>query len=60
MSFNIIKYVTWTVAGKEQTLPVLMLDTNDEVWEFKNKEEAEHIASILEQNSTTNKKYKVI
>ena len=40
-------------------LPVIMLDTNDEVWEFKDKEEAEHIANVLSQNSTTGKEYEV-
>jgi len=60
MAYTIIKYVTALIDGVEHTLPVLMLDTNDEVWEFDTKEEAEHIASILEQNSTTGKKYKVV
>ena len=36
-----------------------MLDTNEEVWEFKNKEEAEHIADLLTLNSTTGKEYEV-
>jgi hypothetical protein len=36
-----------------------MLDINDEVWEFKEKEQAEHIATILAQNSTTGKEYEV-
>ncbi len=36
-----------------------MLDTNDEVWEFKDKEEAEHVANILSQNSITGKEYEV-
>lgn len=60
MAYTIIKYVTAIIDGVEHTLPVLMLDTNDEVWEFDTKEEAEHIANILEQNSTTGKKYKVV
>jgi hypothetical protein len=55
MPYIILKYVH-TNGNK---LPVIMLDINDEVWEFKEKEQAEHIATILAQNSTTGKEYEV-
>lgn len=60
MAYTILKYINAIVEGVERTLPVLMLDANDEVWEFETKEEAERVATILEQNSTTGKKYKVV
>jgi hypothetical protein len=55
MPYIILKYVN----KNDVKLPVIMLDINDEVWEFKDKEEAEHIATILAQNSTTGKEYEV-
>jgi hypothetical protein len=55
MPYIILKYVN----SNDTRLPVIMLDINDEVWEFKDKEQAEHIASILSQNSTTGKEYEV-
>ena len=38
-------------------LPVILLDSSDEVWEFLNKEEAEHISEILEKNSDSGYRY---
>jgi len=38
-------------------LPVIMLDSSDEVWEFESLEEAEKIASILEKNSDSGYEY---
>ena len=58
MPYIILKYIKTDVTGSNK-LPVVMLDTNDEVWEFKDKEEAQHIANILAQNSTTGKEYEV-
>ena len=55
MPYIILKYIK-TETNK---IPVIMLDTNDEVWEFKDKEEAEHVANILSQNSITGKEYEV-
>jgi hypothetical protein len=55
MPYIILKYVN----SDSVRLPVIMLDINDEVWEFKDKEQAEHIASVLSQNSTTGKEYEV-
>ena len=58
MPYIILKYIKTDVTGSNK-LPVVMLDTNDEVWEFKDKEEAQHIADVLAQNSTTGKEYEV-
>lgn len=58
MPYIILKYIKTDITGSNK-LPVVMLDTNDEVWEFKDKEEAQHIADILAQNSTTGKEYEV-
>lgn len=58
MPYIILKYIKTDVTGSNK-FPIVMLDTNDEVWEFKDKEEAQHIADILAQNSTTGKEYEV-
>ena len=54
--YCIIKLVK-TIDGKE--LPVIMLDTLDEVWEFESLEIAEKMASILERNSDSGHTYYV-
>ena len=58
MPYIILKYIKTDVTGSNK-FPIVMLDTNDEVWEFKDKEEAQHIADVLAQNSTTGKEYEV-
>lgn len=52
--YCIVKMVK-SVNGKE--LPVIMLDSHDEVWEFEVFEEAERIANILEKNSDSGHRY---
>lgn len=39
------------------SLPVILLDSSDEVWEFTSKDEAEKIAEILEKNSDSGYNY---
>ena len=56
MAYCIVKIVK-TVDGKE--LPVIMLDSQDEVWEFEIHEDAERIANILEKNSDSGYTYTV-
>jgi len=56
MAYCIVKIVK-TVDGKE--LPVIMLDSQDEVWEFEVHEDAERIANILEKNSDSGYTYTV-
>lgn len=40
-------------------MPVLMIDTHSEVWEFNSIEEAEKIRDILEKNSDSGYRYEV-
>jgi len=40
-------------------LPVVMLDSSDEVWEFESREEAENITQILQKNSDSGYVYSV-
>tara|TARA_R100001377_G_scaffold67972_1_gene43254 strand:- start:39 stop:230 length:192 start_codon:yes stop_codon:yes gene_type:complete len=48
MSYNIIKLMT----NKEgQTTHVLLNDGLSQIWEIKNKSEAERISRVLNQNS---------
>ena len=55
MCYIIIK----EIEKKGVVLPVILLDSQEEVWEFKTKEEADTMAALLETNSHTNTKYKV-
>lgn len=52
--YCIVKLVK-SINGRE--LPVIMLDSNDEVWEFENEMDAEQMAQILEKNSDSGHKY---
>jgi hypothetical protein len=52
--YCIIKVVK-TVEGKE--LPVIMLDSSDEVWEFGSFDDASNMAEILTKNSDSGYKY---
>lgn len=56
MRYIIIKHIP---VSSEKTLPVIMLDTHDEVWEFENEIDAKNIATILEANSYSGSKYEV-
>ena len=38
-------------------LPVVLLDSSDEVWEFNSLDEATHMAEILTKNSDSGYKY---
>ena len=54
--YCIVKLIK-NVEGKE--LPVIMLDSYDEVWEFNNADEAIKMAEILTKNSDSGYKYYV-
>lgn len=56
MAYCIVKMVK-SVNGIE--LPVILLDSHDEVWEFENEQDAEQMASILEKNSDSGHTYSV-
>ena len=56
MSYCIVKLVKNSI-GVE--MPVVLLDTNEEVWEFENPDEAVKMAEILTKNSDSGYRYYV-
>jgi hypothetical protein len=56
MRYIIIKHIPIT---PEQILPVIMLDTHSEVWEFEHETDATDMAALLEANSYSGSKYEV-
>ena len=52
--YCIVKMVK-SINGVE--LPVIMLDSHDEVWEFDSEADAEQMATILEKNSDSGHTY---
>ena len=52
MSFVIVKYV-------KPRVPVILLDSQGEVWEFNERDEADMYAEIFEANSDSGYKYVV-
>ena len=57
MSYIIIKMVK--DASKEKELPVIILDSEDDVLEFDTKEDAEEMRLRFEVNSYSGHKFKV-
>jgi hypothetical protein len=57
MSYIIIKLVK--DANREKELPVIILDSEDDILEFETKEEAEEMRLRFEVNSDSGHKYKV-
>jgi hypothetical protein len=55
--YCIIKHIENIKTGK--TLPVIILNSDTEVWEFDTKEEAERLCNIFQTNSDSNHKYEV-
>lgn len=54
--YVIIKHVK---TQDERTLPVIMLDTQGEVWEFDNKDKAQEMVNIFNRNTDSGHKYEV-
>ena len=54
--YVIVKHVKTQVNRK---LPVIMLDTQGEVWEFDDKDEAQEMANIFNTNSDSGHKYEI-
>jgi hypothetical protein len=54
--YVIVKHVKTQVNRK---LPVIMLDTQGEVWEFDNKDKAQEMTNILNANTDSGHKYEV-
>lgn len=56
MSYCIVKLIKNNI-GVE--MPVILLDTNEEVWEFENPDDAVKMAEILTKNSDSGYRYYV-
>ena len=54
--FVIIKNVS---LPNNRILPVIMLDTQGEVWEFDNKDKAQEMVNIFNANTDSGHKYEV-
>jgi hypothetical protein len=54
--YVIIKHVK---TQNNKLLPVIMLDTQSEVWEFDNKDKAQEMVNILNTNTDSGHKYEV-
>jgi hypothetical protein len=54
--YVIVKHVK---TNNNRRLPVIMLDTQGEVWEFDDKDEAQEMANIFNTNSDSGHKYEI-
>lgn len=54
--FVIVKYVK---TPNNRVLPVIMLDSQGEVWEFDNKDKAQEMVNIFNANTDSGHKYEV-
>jgi hypothetical protein len=54
--YVIIKHVK---TGNKKRLPVILLNSESEIWEFDTFEEAEKMKNIFELNSDSGHKYEV-
>ena len=54
--YVIIKHVK---TQTNRNLPVIMLDTQGEVWEFDNKDKAQEMVNILNTNTDSGHKHEV-
>ena len=54
--YVIVKHVK---TNNNRRLPVIMLDTQGEVWEFDDKDEAQEMANIFNTNSDSGHKHEI-
>jgi hypothetical protein len=54
--YVIVKHVK---TNNNRRLPVIMLDTQGEVWEFDDKDEAQEMANIFNTNSDSGHTYEI-
>ena len=54
--YVIIKHVK---TQTDRTLPVILLDTQGEVWEFDDENKAQEMVNILNKNTDSGHKYEV-
>jgi len=57
--YVIIKNVLKPNSVPVKYLPVILLNSDTEVWEFETEEEAEHMKEIFQANSDSGHKYQV-
>lgn len=57
--YVIIKQVKVNSNDIRKKLPVIMLDTQGEVWEFDNKDKAQEMVNIFNTNTDSGHKYEV-
>lgn len=55
--YVILKHLKLTKTKKK--VPVILLNGQNEIWEFKNFEDAEKMKDIFEKNSDSDHKYEV-
>ena len=57
--YVIVKYVRVNSSVPSKKLPVILLNSDTEIWEFDTQEEAEKMKEIFETNSDSGHKYEV-
>ena len=57
--YVIIKQVKVNSKDIRKKLPVIMLDSQGEVWEFDNKDKAQEMVNIFNTNTDSGHKYEV-
>jgi hypothetical protein len=57
--YIIIKHVKINSSPMSRKVPVILLNSDTEVWEFENEEEATKMKEIFETNSDSGHKYEV-
>ena len=57
--YIIIKHVKMNSSPMSRKVPVILLNSDTEVWEFENEEEATKMKEIFETNSDSGHKYEV-
>jgi hypothetical protein len=57
--YVIIKHVKMNSSPMSRKVPVILLNSDTEVWEFENEEEATKMKEIFETNSDSGHKYEI-
>jgi len=57
--YVIVKHVKMNLSSMSRKVPVILLNSDTEVWEFETREEAEKMKEIFQTNSDSGHKYEV-
>ena len=57
--YVIVKHVSVNSNNRSNKVPVILLNSDTEVWEFETKEEAEEMKEIFQTNSDSGHVYEV-